>query len=363
MRKVSLLAALISLAGCQSAGRFLQELLRERPPSPLAPFEITSDARVDSAGRILGSFVGEGTSRQVHLLSSDTALIARLARRYGPERARRGDVWEWLARQRVFVIDPQSSAGSLPVPDAQAGSPDGHTTVRLVALILRGSDCGWRGAQAELVVEDARGGGPSLRGPVLGSFRAPGSWSGESRAFREPPAPPSETLTRQLLANTERVMDSLLTPQLSTRERPLGPVPARIEINSLEDIDAADVLSFQLEDGRVRYAVSLRERRTLATGDTVLTAGVMVWDSSGAWRQAVFRPTMLELRRGRLSPRGHQRPGVFWRRLDAVSGFAFGRDYLWMEQVNVEDGSILWGVVEPRGNAVVAAAEVDGPCE
>lgn len=363
MRKASLLTALITLSGCQSAGHFLQELFRERPPSPLPPLEITSDARIDSAGRILGSFVGEGTSRQVHLLSSDTALIARLARQYGPEQARRGDVWEWLARQRAFVIDPERSGGSLSAEDAQAGSPDGHTTVRLDALILRGSDCGWRGAQAELVVEDARGGGPSLRGPVLGSFRALESSSSESRAFREPPAAPPETLTRELLTHTERVMDSLLTPRLSPRERPLGPAPERIEINTLEDIDAADVLPFLLEDGRVRYAVSLRERRTLATGDTVLAAGVMVWDSSGAWQQTIFRPTMLELRRGRLSPRGYQQPGVFWRRLDAVSGFAFGRDYLWMEQVNVEDGSILWGVVEPRGNAVVAAAEVDGPCE
>jgi hypothetical protein len=45
-----------------------------------------------------------------------------------------------------------------------------------------------------------------------------------------------------------------------------------------------------------------------------------------------------------------------------VSGFAFGRDYLWMEQVNVGDGSILWLILEPRGNNLVPAAEVDGPC-
>jgi hypothetical protein len=45
-----------------------------------------------------------------------------------------------------------------------------------------------------------------------------------------------------------------------------------------------------------------------------------------------------------------------------VSGFAFRRDYLWMEQVNVEDGSVLWVILEPRGNTVVAAAEMEGPC-
>ena len=129
MRKLSLFAVLLVLAGCQSAGQFLRELFRERPPSPLLPLEVTSDARIDSAGRILGSFVGEGTSRQVHLLSSDTGLIAQLARRYGPERARRGDVWDWLARQHTYVIELGRSGGSTPPQQAQAGSPDGHTKI------------------------------------------------------------------------------------------------------------------------------------------------------------------------------------------------------------------------------------------
>jgi hypothetical protein len=35
-------------------------------------------------GYVVGSFVGEGTSRAVHLLSSDTGFIAALARRYRP---------------------------------------------------------------------------------------------------------------------------------------------------------------------------------------------------------------------------------------------------------------------------------------
>jgi hypothetical protein len=33
-----------------------------------------------------------------------------------------------------------------------------------------------------------------------------------------------------------------------------------------------------------------------------------------------------------------------------------------MEQVNVRDGTVIWGIVQPRGNVVVAAAEMAGPC-
>jgi hypothetical protein len=53
---------------------------------------------------------------------------------------------------------------------------------------------------------------------------------------------------------------------------------------------------------------------------------------------------------------------VYWRRLDAVSGFAYGRDYLWMEQVDVQDGRVLWVMLEPRSNTLVAAAETEGGC-
>ena len=53
---------------------------------------------------------------------------------------------------------------------------------------------------------------------------------------------------------------------------------------------------------------------------------------------------------------------IYWRRLQPISDFAFRRDNLWMEQVDVRDGSVRWGIVQPRENVVVAAAEVDGPC-
>jgi hypothetical protein len=89
----------------------------------------------------------------------------------------------------------------------------------------------------------------------------------------------------------------------------------------------------------------------------------MVWDSAGAWQQTIFRPTLLALRRGRIEPWGAtaRRP-IYWRRLQPISDFAFRRDDLWMEQVDVRDGSVRWGIVQPRENLVVAAAEVDGPC-
>ena len=89
----------------------------------------------------------------------------------------------------------------------------------------------------------------------------------------------------------------------------------------------------------------------------------MVWDSAGAWRQDIFRPTLLLLRGGRLEPMA--RPGTAASTGAGSSRSAtspFARDDLWMEQVDVRDGSVRWGIVQPRENVVVAAAEVDGPC-
>src|SRR3954465_761249 len=89
------------LPACAGAGRFLREAFRERPPTPLDSMSVASDARVDSTGYVVGSFVGEGTSRAVHLLSSDTGFIAALVRRYRPALERDGDLWQALARERV----------------------------------------------------------------------------------------------------------------------------------------------------------------------------------------------------------------------------------------------------------------------
>jgi len=357
----------ILLAGCAALGQTWNSLATERPPVPLDEATIASDARFDSSGVIEGSFVGEGTSRQVTLVSSDTALIAALARRYRPERDRRGDLWQWLAaRGRLAVnIDPVDDSALIAHP-IMVGSPQGHTQVRLRSLALLGSRCGWRGTRAELVVEPARSGDqPSLRGPVVGSFLDQNSFLVVHRTeHREPVPGPAPELTDSLLEWTAREMDSVLARDLPARDLPLGRAAGTtLSLNGLEDDDAADVLSFRLDDGRVRHAVSLRERRRTARGVEVLAATVMIWDATGSWRQTVFRPTLLEYRRRRpiRAYAGGTLP-LFWRRLEPVSGFAFGRDYLWMEQVNVEDGSVLWVILEPRGNTIVAAAEMEGPC-
>ena len=370
---LSLLLA-TGLGACRGAGRFLGQLLRERPPAPLDSIGLTSDARLDSTGTLAGSFVGEGTSRAVHLLSSDTAFIAELLRRYRPNLAAAADPWAALARERVVTLGGperrRTVAGSGPsVESAVVGSPLGHTDVEVEAMLIRGGEggrrCGARGAQVELIVADNRPrGDPPLRGPVLGSLRTGVAAERHERGLvrRDPVAPPSAALTGELVSRTERVLDSVL----GATQRSLGlhaDPDTRIEINTLADADAADVIAFRVADERVRYAVSLRARRIAARGDTLIATAVMVWDSAGAWQQTIFRPTLLALRRGRIEPWGAaaRRP-IYWRRLQPISDFAFRRDDLWMEQVDVRDGSVRWGIVQPRENLVVAAAEVDGPC-
>lgn len=369
MRERSLAVGVVlalALTGCTAIGQVIDGWGTERPPAPLDEAAISSDARLDSAGAIAGSFVGEGTSRQVHLLSSDTALIGDLARRFRPERDRRGDIWQWLSRRGTFAVNVDPGADSAVAQQGMlVGSPDGHTPVRLRTILLHGSSCGWRGSQAEFIVEPIRGGGPSLRGPVVGAMFAPEDWLNQvNREYRDALAQPSVELTDSLLEWTSRAMDSLLERRLPARDLPLSRVAGgRLALNGLSDADAADLLPFRLDDGRVRYAVSLRESRRTARGHDVLASIVMVWDGSGGWRQVVFRPTVLEYRRNRLARAfaGSTAP-LFWRRLEAVSGFAFRRDYLWMEQVDVEAGSVRWVILEPRGNTVVAAAEMEGAC-
>ena len=363
IRAVIFTAAGLALPACQSAGRFLEEVFKERPPAPLDAFGGTSDARLDSLGALQGSFVGEGTSREVHLLSTDTGFVAALIRRYRPDLVRSGDPWIALARQGVVAITP-SPGRSGPGPFAEralVGSPDGRSAIKLVTILVRGSSCGWRGVQAELIVSPIpAGSGLDLRGPVLGSFQA--GTPGSSPWWRPEVPPLSDEFARELVTRTSRAMDSLLVRSAPRGDQPLTPLAqAPIEINTLQSQDAADVVAIRIDDERVRFAIALRERRATARGDVVVAATVMVWDRTGAWQQTMFRPTLLDWNGVRLSARRGW-PPVFWRRLQTLSGFGSGADYLWMEQRDVEDRSTLWGVVEPRGNVVVAAAEIDGPC-
>ncbi len=358
-------AAAVALAGCASVGQFLEEAMRERPPAAIDRMTTASDARIDSSGRLVGSFVGEGTSRAVHLLSSDTALIAELVRRYAPRRTT--EPWDALSKAGLMRIPLRTSKedaarGPL-VQVGRVGSPEGRTGVVATALVLRSGRCGWRGSQAELVVEEARPeAGAALRGPVIGSLvTARTATPPDGFIQREPLAEPDQALVQELVDRTRRAMDSALAAQYPTvRARPLADHP--VEINTLGDIDAGDVTPFHVGDGRVRYAVSLRERRVQAESrDTLVAAGVMVWDEEGSWQQFVFRPTYLITRRGHLAPFRSGR-AFFWRRLGPVSDFGFDRDNLWMEQVDVRDGTVLWGIVQPGDNVVVAAAEMAGEC-
>src|SRR5262249_31712538 len=119
--------------GCKGAGEFLRELLRERPPAPLDSIPLARDARIDSAGHLPGSFVGEGTSRAIHLLSSDTAFIGELVRRFRPDLASATDPWTQLERAGFVTLGPEGGrravAGSPRIESAVVGSPLGHTSV------------------------------------------------------------------------------------------------------------------------------------------------------------------------------------------------------------------------------------------
>ena len=364
------LSASLLAVGCRSAGQFLGNLLRERPPAALDSMSVASDVRIDSLGYVVGSFVGEGTSRAVHLLSSDTGLVAGLARRYRSDLMQSGEVWQRLAQERTITLAPagrRRAVGGAPRIDlAVVGSPLGQTSVTPNTILLHGSQCGWRGAQVEIIVDrDPDDRGAPLRGPVLASFTRANTGNatrtdGEFRR-RAPLAPPGPELTEELVRRTAMAMDSVLDASL--RSLALRPADdTDLEINTLADIDAAEVTSYRARPNTVRYAVSLRERRVSAGRDTLLAATVMAWDSAGAWQQFVFRPTVLSLRRGGLAPYGALRRSVFWRRLQPISDFGFDRDNLWMEQVDVRGGGVLWGIIQPGGNVVVAAAEVEGPC-
>jgi hypothetical protein len=361
-----ILSSLLGASGCGSTGRFLGELLRERPPAPLDSMSVASDVRIDSAGYLVGSFVGEGTSRSMHLLSSDTGLVAGLLRRYRPDLVQPGDLWGSLSREKIVNLSTtgrrRTTAGAPRVDQTLVGSPLGHTTVTTSMIRLHGSACGWRGTQVEIVVDRPGRGGP-LRGPVLGSFTRSDTPQETEEEFRprDPVPPPGGGLMDELLGRTAMVMDSVLAENFRSLalRRPEDP---RLEINTLSDFDAADVISFRPGPEAIRFAVSLRARRITGGGDTLVAATVMVWDSAGAWRQTIFRPTLISLRQGRLAPYGALRRSLYWRGLQPISDFGFPRDNIWMEQVDVRGGGVLWGIIQPRGNVVVAAAEVEAPC-
>jgi hypothetical protein len=345
----------------------------EPAPAPLDSMPVASDVRLDSAGYLVGSFVGEGTSRQVHLLSSDTVLIETLARRFRPDLFR-GELglWHNLRLAGVVSLTPaerrRTVAGRGPRATlAMVGSPLGHTEITVSEVLLRGSRCiepNARGARAELIVQtDPAADDPPLRGPVLGTFLSAGESGRRERGLiRRVQLPePSPALVQELIERTSLDLDSTFAARYPGLQlRPLQ--SERIEVNTLADLDAADVIPFRAGGDRVRYAVSLRQRRVVGGLDTLVATAVMAWDSAGAWRQEIFRPTLLSSTGGRLDAYGPVGRPVYWRRLQPISDVAYSRDNIWMEQVNVRDGRVVWGIIQPRGNVVVAAAEVEGVC-
>jgi hypothetical protein len=191
---------------------------------------------------------------------------------------------------------------------------------------------------------------------VLGSIlstEAPGEHRGLIRRPDVPP--PGPELVDALVERTRRDLDSVLTaghPGLALEPSAGG----TLEVNTLADFDAADVIPVRVRKGEVRYAVSLRERRR-AGNDTLVEVGVMLWDSAGTWRQTVFRPALLRISAGRLEPYRSAGWPLYWRRLQPISDVAYPRDNVWMEQVDGRDGRVIWGVIQPEENVVVAAAE------
>ncbi|MBA3258978.1 MAG: hypothetical protein H0T68_05875, partial [Gemmatimonadales bacterium] len=322
-----------ALTGC-AVGRRLGDMLRERPPAPLDSMSRASDARIDSLGILAGSFVGEGTSRAVHLLSSDTAFISELARRYRPDLLGGEGLWRELSRRRVVGLGDESRRRTVgrrgpEIRRALVGSPLGHTEVTVDGIFLHGgrgaAQCGSLGAQAELVVREARDADdPPLRGPVLGVVLADESETRARGLVRRPEVPkPSEALIGDLVQRTGREMDSTLAALYPSLQ--LRPVRSSgVEINTLADLDAADVIAFRAGPATIRYAVSLRGRRVGAGGrDTLVATAVMVWDSAGAWRQTVFQPTLLAAFGGQLDAYGMAGRPYYWRRLQPISDVAF----------------------------------------
>ena len=345
-----------ALASCASLGQAIADAMRERPPAARSRMTVASDARLDSLGRLEGSFVGEGTARAVHLVSTDTALIADLVRQYAPNIRRTTDFWTGVRRASPIRI-PIRDAGEpadrgVLLARTHAASPAGRSAAEATSLIIRSGYCGGYGLEAELIVEPSRRDGPPLTGPAVANVRPSGARLTDE--WREPLPEPDSTLVFNLIDWSRRTMDSLLARSYrSIIAKPVPEVP--VLVNTLADLDAAEVAAYRAGDGRIRYAVSLRERR-VAGRDTLIATGVFAFDAAGTWRQVIFQPLYLGFARGRLGPRGGD--DRYWRRLVAVDDFSFDRDNLWIEQVDARTGRVVWGIIQPADNVIVAAAEM-----
>ena len=363
---LALLAGLLTVGGCRAADPGARVTTADTPFA-LDSISITSDARLDANHRLLGSFVGEGTNRAIHLLSNDTALIATLYRRYGEPLSRGESLWSRLQVLGSARLRPGDGRTGPRLQETLAGFAGGLTRVQPVSVILHGSSCGPLHSRIEIIVGEASGEGPSpVQGPVLGSFQTqPRSDLADGEIAARPATQmPGQAMIDSLIARTERAFDDAVARRLAPELLPLqAPSDRYLEINTLADIDAADIVPFWGVAGQIRYVVALRVRRITAHADTLLVAGVMTWDSAGQGGRTVLRPTAMRLDQGQVAALGADWAPAYWRRLEAIAGFGSGSDYLWLEQVRPDQHAVLWGVLAPVSNTVVAAARVDGSCD
>ena len=185
-----------------------------------------------------------------------------------------------------------------------------------------------------------RGGGPSLRGPVVGALFAPDDWLNGSIASTATPSPSLSGADRQS-ARVDSAGDGLAARAATRPPRPAtlprGRGTARPRTARPMRTPPTCCRSGWMTDGsamrcRCARAAPHRARRTRCWPSIV-----MVWEAPAAGGRSSSAPRSSSIgatASPALSP-GTTAP-LFWRRLEAVSGFAFRRDYLWMEQVDVE---------------------------
>jgi hypothetical protein len=197
----------------------------------------------------------------------------------------------WLAKRGTFAINLDRATDSALFAQVMlAGSQEGHTRVRPQTILLHGARCRQGAPQADLVVEPARSGGVSLRGPVVGSFRGPDvRWPVSDTYRRDQLADPAPDLVDSLIERTSQVMDSLLAARLPAREVPLTGGLRRLAINSWP-MRTQPMRYRSADDGG--SAPPFAERPAAPRG-----AGACLHrDDLGcslAWQQVVFLPTLL----------------------------------------------------------------------
>jgi hypothetical protein len=178
------LSALALRGACAATPGFRAVFFRERAPAPIDRMVTASDARIDSLGRVAGSFVGEGTDRAVHLISSDSVFVRSLVEAYVPNIRRTSDFWSGVRARGVVRIplreaEDAAAAGALAAP-ARVGSPAGRSDVLVTAITVRAAAA----AGAALAPSSSRNRSTAMRrcSPVPWSARWTRRWAAGLRS-------------------------------------------------------------------------------------------------------------------------------------------------------------------------------------